>query len=88
MESIEQVTSDEVKDMLPADTINLLWYIWETEYHCKQIKFNLKKLDSSKQNITVFAETKRLKSFVVTLDNPVNANVFITIPPNRFIMEL
>jgi len=88
MEFIEQITSEEVKTTLPANIINLLWYIWETEYHGKKVKFNLKTLESDRQIITVFAGNEKLKSFVVPLNNPVNTDVFITIPPNRFIMEV
>jgi len=89
MKIIEQITSKDAENLLPADTVNLLWYIWETEFNRKEIRFNLKKLcEANKQNITAFIRNKEVKSFTVTLDKPVNANVLIKLPRDRFIMDI
>jgi len=86
--SIEQITSTEVENLLPKNIINLLWYIWETECYSKEVRFNLKKSKENKQIISVFSEDIELKSFTMTLDTPVTADVLITVPTNSFIMEI
>ena len=86
---VEQITSEETKNILPADTINLLWYIWETECNCDETVFNLtESSEAGKQDITVSVNNTVIKSFSVALDRPVNTNVSITIPRNRFVMDI
>lgn len=86
-ESIEQITSVLVENLIPKNTINLLWYIWETECNHNETVFTLS-CEAGKQNITVFINNTVIKSFSVVLNNPVNTNVLITIPRNKFVMEI
>ena len=87
MDAIEQITSSEAEHLLPKDIINLLWYIWETEYKNKNVRFFLSKsYEVGKQDITIFTEREKSKSLTVSLDNPVNADVSIAVPSNRFVM--
>ena len=86
-EPVEQFTSADAENLLPADTINLLWYIWETECNNSEAVFILS-CETEKQKIAVVVNGILIKSLSVTLDNPVNADVLITIPRNRFIMEI
>ena len=86
--SIEQINSEEIGNSLPKEIINLLWFIWETEFQFKEVKFNLKKSEDNKQIIFVFDDDIKLKSFIIKLTSPVNADVLITVPKNRFIMDM
>jgi len=61
---------------IPVPLINMLRYIWETEFAEQEVMFSLEVSGDDKQGITSYIGEQLIKMRVIPSDEPVKAKVF------------
>jgi hypothetical protein len=80
--------SENVIDSISVHIINIIRYIWETEFEGQEVRFHLDYSRIPQQEITVYSGGRKVLQKTVSVSMPVKSEILIKKYGSSFVMEL